>query len=299
MTEPPDVRYARPLEADAAVRRENLLLADGERTLLLRHSPPKPSAPPVLYVHGIQSHPGWFVGSAQALARAGHEVFQVTRRGSGPARDRRGDAASAGQLLDDVGSAVRYVLGQTGAEKVALLGVSWGGKLLAAYVVAHPAAVASLTLVAPGIAPRVDVSFPAKLAIAAARLFWPGKYFGIPLNEVEQFTDNPLMRQYLRDDPQRLLRATARFLVCSAMLDRALARAPAGSLACPTTLILARRDRIIDNAATRAEVERLTGGRARVFELDAPHTLEFEPHVEPFYELLARAVAGSRQIAGE
>jgi len=289
-----DVRYARPLEAGLAVGREELILPDGQPTLLLRHSPPEPCAPPVLYVHGIQSHPGWFVGSAQALARAGHEVFQVTRRGSGPARQRRGDAASAGQLLDDVESAVRYVLGQTGADKVALLGVSWGGKLLVAYVLAHPLAVASLTLVAPGIAPRVDVPFPTKLAIAAARLFWPGKCFDIPLNEVELFTDNPLMRQYLRDDSQRLLRATARFLVCSAMLDRALARAPAGALDCPTALVLARRDRIIDNAATRAEVDRLTGGRASVFELDAAHTIEFEPDVGPFYELLARAVAGDR-----
>ena len=83
----------------------------------------------------------------------------MTRRGSGDGPGRRGDAASAGQLLDDTDAAVDYVLKKTAAEGLALLGVSWGGKLLAAYLLRRPAAgrVRSLTLVAPGIVPRVDV----------------------------------------------------------------------------------------------------------------------------------------------
>jgi len=291
-----EAALARPLEADVSVACESLVLADGCQTLLLRHRPPgAATGPPVLYVHGIQSHPGWFVGSAQALARAGHEVFQVTRRGSGPARTGRGDAASSGQLLDDVESAVRYVLDQTKAERLSLLGVSWGGKLLAAYALTARSAMASLTLVAPGIVPRVDVSVRTKLAIAAARVCCPGRLFDIPLNDVALFTDNPVMRAYLRGDPHRLHRASARFLVASAVLDRAIARAPAGSLPVPTTLILARRDRIIDNAATRAEMDRLSGGACEVLELNAAHTIEFEPDVRPFYDSLCKAVAGGRE----
>ena len=290
-----ELSFARPLERDVPLRRETWVLPDGCETLVLRHVPAGRKGPPVLYVHGIQSHPGWFVGSAQALARAGHEVFQVTRRGSGPAGAGRGDAASARQLLDDVASAARCVLDKSGAEKLALVGVSWGGKLLAAYAPAADAPAATLTLVTPGIVPRVDVSLRTKLAIAAARCCCPRKYFDIPLSDPELFTDNPPMREYLQGDPHRLHRATARFLVASAVLDKALARAPAGSVRLPTTLILARRDRIIDNAATRAEVARLTAGRAEVFELDAAHSIEFEPDVRGFYDLLCRAVAGDRE----
>ncbi|KPK86054.1 MAG: hypothetical protein AMJ81_02155 [Phycisphaerae bacterium SM23_33] len=274
------------------VRRETLRLPDGCETLLLRHVPPASAdrGLPVLYVHGIQSHPGWFMGSAQALARAGGEVFQVTRRGSGEAAVGRGDAASAGQLLDDLTAAVDHVTARTGAERLALVGVSWGGKLLVAWALEAPRPAASLTLVAPGIVPIVDLPLRTKLGIAAAGLCCPRSRFDIPLNDVSLFTDDSAMREYLRGDRHRLHRATARFLVASAMLDRRLARAPKAALRLPTTLLLARRDRIINNAATRDALERLTGGRVKVFELDAAHTIEFEPDPAAFHRLLCQAV---------
>ena len=295
MTRAEEMSLAGPLADDVRTRRGSLLLADGHAVAVLRHSPPEPATrTPVLYVHGIQSHPGWFVGSAQALARAGHEVFQVTRRGSGLTAARRGDAASARQLLDDVDAAVEHVRSETGSADVALLGVSWGGKLLTAYALQAAAPVTSLTLVAPGIAPRVDMPGTTKLAIAAARCLWPRKYFDIPLNDVSLFTDNPPMRDYLAADPLRLHRATARLLVASALLDRMIARAPS-ALELPVTLILARRDRIIDNAATAEVVRRLTGGRVNVVEIDAAHSIEFEPDPAAFHDVLRAAVKHSRE----
>ncbi len=249
---------------------------------------------PVLYVHGIQSHPGWFVGSAAALAERGHEVFQVTRRGSGRAVTARGHADSARQLLGDVDAACRFVLDRSGAGRLHLLGVSWGGKLLACYGVAgkHTEAIASLTMVAPGIAPKVSVSPATKLAIAASLILSPRRRFEIPLSQVELFTDNEAMQAYLRGDPYRLQEATARFLYTSRRLDGLLKRAHAGALTMPTTLILARRDRIIDNAATRRMVERLTAGLPVVQELDGAHTLEFEQETGPYYQALALALGG-------
>lgn len=292
------LRLARPLGGDVPCRRQRLRLPDGVHTPLLRHVPPATTGLPVLYVHGIQSHPGWYTHSAQALARAGHEVFQVTRRGSGDSHLRRGDSASAAQLLDDVAAAVDYVLEQTAAEGLAMLGVSWGGKLLVAYLLARPAGrVRSLTLLAPGIVPRVDVPAPTKLAIAACRLLRPKKYFNIPLSDVVLFTDNPAMQAYLRGDPHRLGRATVRLLFASAVLDRQIARARQAALTTPTTLILARRDRIIDNQATAALLDRLTGGSAQVVEFDAAHTIEFEPDMGEFLQTLCRAVEAGTDAA--
>ena len=295
MTPADALNLARPVQADVNFRRETLALPDGRETQVFRHVRPASAGWPVLYLHGIQSHPGWFVGSAQALARAGHEVFQPARRGSGLARADRGDCASVRQLIEDVAAGAQHVLGETKAEKLALVGVSWGGKLATAYALTAADPLGALVLVAPGIAARVDVPLRTKLAIAAARCCWAGRRFPIPLNDPELFTDNPPMQEYLRGDSHRLHRASARFLVASALLDRMLARAPAGSLKLPTTLILARRDRIIDNVATRSAVERLTAGRARVVEVDACHTIEFEPDVRGFYDLLCEAVAGGRE----
>jgi len=281
---------ARQLQPDAQPRRQVLVLPGGYETPVYVHAA-RPGRVPVLYVHGIQSHPGWFVGSAGHLASKGWPVFQVTRRGSGENRRDRGHAASAGQLLDDTAAAVDFALASTAASRVHLVGVSWGGKLLAAYVATRGAAkIASLTLVAPGIVPRIDVPAWTKAAIGVSLVACPRKRFVIPLNDVSLFTDNEQMRQYLRTDPDRLLWATARFFWASRQLDRTLARAPRGAIAVATTLILAGRDRIIDNDATRRAVDSLTEGAASVVTLDGSHTLEFESNAQPLYDSLVAAL---------
>jgi alpha-beta hydrolase superfamily lysophospholipase len=106
---------------------------------------------------------------------------------------------------------------------------------------------------------------------------------------VELFTDNKAMQSFLRCDPCRLHKATSRFLYASRRLDTMLSSACNGAIAAPTTLILAGRDRIIDNAATRGVVARLTAGSAVVEELDGCHSLEFETNPLPFLQVLEQA----------
>ena len=296
------MNYQRPTPIPAFVppparhpQRRILKLSDGYETSVYVHHPPTSAPPevrPVLYVHGIQSHPGWFYGSAMILAEAGHTVFQVTRRGSGDNTTARGHARSMGVLLEDMKTVCDFVLDEADAKQLHLLGVSWGGKLATAFA-AGPSAtdvIASLTLVAPGIKTPLDVSFTTKLLIAASLLVWPRWRFAIPLNDVELFTDNDEMRDYLREDPYRLHKATAKLLYVSRTLDRKLARTPPDSLTIPTTLILAGRDRIIDNAATEQFVKHLSSNQLRTVELDGAHTLEFEPDPAPLYRAIIEAV---------
>ncbi len=286
---------SRPLGGDDRPQRRTLRLDDGYETPVYVYGRQcAPACPPVLYVHGIQSHPGWFAGSCAQLARAGHQVFAVCRRGSGDNAGHRGHASWAEQLLSDVETAGRYALQVSGRASLALVGVSWGGKLLACYAASpqRQIDIASLALVAPGIVSRVDMSLAEKLAVALTLLVAPQRRFDIPLSDVELFTDNPAMQDYLRADAHRLTRATARFLYASRQLDAMLRSAGEGAIAAPTTLILADRDRIVDNAATRRVVNRLTGGRVKVEELTGAHTLEFEADPQPLYEALAAAVSG-------
>jgi len=247
--------------------------------------------PPVLYLHGIQSHPGWFFASAGQLAANGHEVFQVTRRGSGANRSDRGHARSAGQILDDVHASVRFVLDQTGSRRLALVGVSWGGKLAAAFCASseNVEAIASLTLVAPGILPLIDVSPITKLAIAVCLLVRPRARFAIPLGEPELFTNNEPMQEFLRGDELALHCATARFMYVNRCLERLVGRAPVGRLTMPVTLILSAEDRIIDSEATARLITRLTDGRAEVISLNGAHTLEFQEDPSAFHQALLAA----------
>jgi alpha-beta hydrolase superfamily lysophospholipase len=248
---------------------------------------------PVVYLHGIQSHPGWYVASSQALRDNGHAVYQITRRGSGDNMRQRGHARTAGQLLRDVDAACRFAIEQTGLPTCHLLGVSWGGKLAAAYMAAHKrtAEIASLTMVAPGIAGQVRPPFATQLAAGLCFGVWPTKRLAIPLDDVELFTDNEPMRAYLRADACQLHHGTARLFVISKRLDWMIRGTKPGCIDVPTTLLLAERDRIIHNAKTAHAVNRLTDDRAAVRMLDACHTMDFEPDPSEFLAALVEAVA--------
>ena len=285
------MRPARPADLLRQPECLRLRLPDGRETPAFLHRPEETRAMPVVYLHGIQSHPGWFFASAEKLAGRGHMVYQPTRRGSGGSDTAPGHAASAEQLLDDVAAACAEAQRVAGATAVHVAGVSWGGKLAAAYAARRECdGVASLTLIAPGIAPRVDVSITTKLSIALSLLICPRRTFPIPLSDPALFTASEPVQEYIRTDPSSLRRATARFFYTSRQLDRMLARAPDGAIRSPTTLMLASRDRIVDNAATRACVERLTAGRAEVLQLPGAHTLEFEPDLRPLNDALAAAI---------
>ena len=295
---PHDLPLSRSISEDKLPQRVMLRLDDGYQSPVYVHqSPGEEKGLPVLYLHGIQSHPGWFAGSAAAIARFGWRVFQVTRRGSGENGADRGHVRSARGLISDVHAAARLAMERTGKESLHLLGVSWGGKL-AACCAANAAwrdQLASLTLVAPGIAPRVDVSSATKLAIGLCLLAAPHRRFDIPLGEPEMFTDNEPMLRYLRNDGFALHRATARFLYASSRLDRMLRRARRGCISAPTTLLLADRDRIIDNERTQRVIEHLTDGRAEVRNFPAAHVLEFEPDPTFLHEALIEALSRSER----
>lgn len=294
---------SRPVPPEVRLDRTTVELSDGYKTpahvYTAQAAQPQPQRlDPVVYLHGIQSHPGWFSGSAGYLASFGHPVLLPTRRGSGANNHARGDAASAELLCQDVAACCRAAMARFDAPRVRLVGVSWGGKLAAAFCLRRwpGVEVGSLTMVAPGIVSKVDVPLSRKLAIALALLGRPAPgaprgsaMFDVPLSDVELFTDNPPMRDYLARDPYRLHRATARFLFASRRLDSML-RAARGALSLPTTLLLARRDRIVDNDATGRSIAHLTAGKAHVEQLDAAHTIEFEPNPAAFHAALLTAV---------
>lgn len=242
----------------------------------------------VLYLHGIQSHGLWFEGSAGRLAEAGFTVLLADRRGSGRNDAARGDVSGGVSrwLADGLELAAHLARG-TGRPKVHLVAVSWGGKLAALLAEAAPERFSSLTLVAPGFFPAVDLAWPAKCRVAASAVLQPQRLFAIPLNEPELFTANPDRLEFLRRDERRLLAVTARFLVQSRRLDGLVRRSDL-RLAAPAKLFLAGRDRIIRNQPTLGLFRGWRAPRkALSYHPEAAHTLEFEPSPNPFFSDLA------------
>lgn len=230
-----------------------------------------------IVLHGVQSHSGWYHHLGETLARAGYATSFPNRRGSGPHQQDRGHAPSASRLLDDLSEWIGHVKRGEPSLPVALAGISWGGKLAVLTAARRPDLVDALALICPGLQPRVGVSLVEKLRIARAVLFNRRKTFPIPLADPALFTDAPEKREFIRNDPLSLRRATAGLLFASFVIDRRVKRAP-GKIRQPALLMLAGRDRIVDNARTLAYFDRIATTDRRVIDYpEGCHTLEFDP----------------------
>jgi acylglycerol lipase len=246
--------------------------------------PPAGSRPAVafIYVHGIQSHGGWFEWSASLLAQTGHAVLLPDRRGSGLNRRSPGDTPSAERWLADIDELAHWLETQYAIKRFGVVGVSWGGKLAIAWALRNSGRVERLLLVAPGLFPAVDIGVIGRLRVGLALLSGGRRRFPIPLDDPRLFTDNPAGRAFINDDPLKLTHATARFLRQSSKLDRQLAKAAPGSLRVPVALALAARDRIIRNHRTEQWLRRSAARPPVVRVFSAAHTLEFENSVTAF-----------------
>jgi len=260
--------------------------------------PDKPRAA-LLYLHGIQSHSGWYEASSRRLASSGVAVYQIERRGSGTdGAHERGHVDRAETWLQDVAAAAELVRRETGLSRLHLMGVSWGGKLALVCAAHRPDLYRSLILAAPGIFSRADVGLATKIRVAQSLLFGRGlRRFSIPLADPHLFTENPERVRYIAEDPLSLREVTARFMFESRRLDRMVARA-ARTFRLPTFLALAERDRITDNRATRNLVEAMPASRRQIVEYPgAHHTLEFEPDPEPYFADLAAWIEQTESAA--
>lgn len=235
-----------------------------------------PARTPVIYLHGIQSHGGWYEWSASILAAGGRPVLMPDRRGSGLNAVDRGDVHASDDWLRDVDAVADWAAREFGTARVALAGVSWGGRLAAAWAASRHARVAGLLLLAPGIFARVGRSARYRARVVGQLLTRPSAHSRLPLDDPALFTDNPAAQAFIRADRLKLETASARFLYWSTMLERKVQRLPLGAIGCPTLLMLAGRDRIIHNEETTAWARRVCGGGLEIVEhAEDAHTLEF------------------------
>ena len=249
-----------------------------------RYWPADRPAGAVLYIHGIQSHCGWYEQSARRLQQAGFAVLQADRRGSGRNPQARGHAESHHQLINDALACGRRLLQATGRARFHLLGISWGGKLACALAAAERGVVRSLTLVCPGLFPIVGVSSAEKFRIGLSMVGNRERHFDIPLNDPDLFTSQPQWIKFLQADELSLRQVTASFFLATRRMDSVLRDLPKGD-PMPLHLMVAGRDQIIDSEKTVKFVRDLHWPETRITRYpEARHTLEFEPVCEEYGE---------------
>jgi acylglycerol lipase len=268
----------------------NFYTAAGGRRLALRtwNANPSPKAQ-LVFLHGITSHGGWYARSCEHLVQARFDVHFLDRRGSGLNVDQPGDVDRWIIWVDDVAA---YLEQLRGGPPIVLCGISWGGKLAAAVARRHPGLIQALALICPGLySPHEPGLFKRAALAAPAGARGQKRRVRIPLERPALFTDSAAWQEFIAHDPLTLRRITWRFAREDRRLTR-YARQAAPFLHMPLLLILAGRDRIVDNPRTRVFFNR-TGARHRTLieYPNAAHTLEFETEPESYFADLANWAA--------
>lgn len=231
----------------------------------------------VIALHGIQSHSGWYEYSSQRLAGAGYVVYFADRRGSGTNAVDRGHADHGLRLIHDVRQLLQLAVREQPNLPATLLGVSWGGKLAAACAAQLPNLIQQLILLYPAIEPRLRPNlWQSQLLNFAKRHDIRRRPVKLPLTDPALFTDVPEFQQQIATDPLALHTVTTGFLNSGRDLDDVI-RQHADQIRQRTLLMLAGKDRIIDNQKTRRCVAGFAATDLQIREYpNAAHTLEFD-----------------------
>ena len=186
-------------------------------------------------------------------------------------------------MIHDVTQFLTFVVAERNRQQptvpVILLGVSWGGKLAAVVGGRRPDLCDGIALLYPGLKTHVTPSWwqrrLLKLAMATGK---HRRQVPIPLDDPQLFTAEPEWQRFIREDKLALHQATVGFLSASVALDAEVPQAMR-QIRRPLLMMLAGKDRIIDNPATQALFETVaTPDRRLLVYEDAAHTLEFEPN---------------------
>jgi acylglycerol lipase len=267
------------------------LSSDGRR---LRYRQWEEGANPdaLVYLHGIESHSGWFSECAHLIERMNVSVYALDRRGSGLNEETRGDCRDFRQLAEDV---IKFVDSIRDAhDRIHLAALSWGGKLAVATDMLHPGIFSTVSLVSPGFFPRVTPRSCERISIAVDWIIRPHALHAIPIKD-EMFTSIPTHLEYIANDPLRLHRVTASFYRESVRLDRFL-KNRGYQWTAPTQALLAESDAIVDTRKTRRMLESLNAEpkRIRIY-TGCNHSLQFEKPGEVAQDIVEWMQIGRRE----
>ncbi|RMH32313.1 MAG: alpha/beta fold hydrolase [Nitrospirae bacterium] len=237
---------------------------------------------PVVILHGLQSHAGWFTHSAEYLAQSGFSVYAMDRRGSGLSREARGHCTDFHDLIREVEVAVRHSAHSHHVSQVHLLGHCFGAILALAYACTFPKNVRSLVLATPGLFTRIGLPLRTILNVLLAHACGRTINVSIPLAPA-MFSELDAYASFIADDPLALHEMTGSFVV-QCFKARRFIRRHSSRLSVPIMVCCAGLDEISDNAKTRRWFDAVPAISKVLIEYPkAKHLLEFSGHQQDFF----------------
>lgn len=232
--------------------------------------PAKNGAPVAVYLHGLESHMGWFFNIAEELNLKGINVYAFDRRGSGLNRESCKNFCSK-YILSDLKIFLDLVRQENPGSKIFIIGLCLGGKIAVSFASCFENYADGLILVSPSLKSKLKFSLPEILSI----LFRPNSMLKIPIED-RMFTSNEKHLKHIQKDPMRLHYIPACHLLEIVKMDALVKKALTG-LKMPVLLMLAGIDKIIDTASIKKWFQALPSPdkTIKVYK-DSHHLLTFE-----------------------
>lgn len=275
-----------------AGRVERITTPDGV-SLAVRIFNADANRPPVVLLHGLQSHSGWFVQSCRHLALLGHPVHAFDRRGSGLSGARRGDIPAHGQMVDDLDLIVEHARHLHAAPSVIVVGHCLGAVPAILFATRNPHRVRSLVLATPALhvrptLPPMDMLRTAWAQITASECQVPIPYPAEMLADAQEYLS------FIQNDDLSLASLTSRSYI-EILRARRTALGRPRCLDMPVFAALAGRDAILDNPASEAFLRTISPSGSRlVTYASARHILEFSHERDAFFRDLGEWLGEDR-----
>jgi acylglycerol lipase len=249
--------------------------------LYYNYWPAKKGAPCVVYLHGLESHMGWFFNLAGYLNSSGINVYAFDRRGSGLNRDSCKNFCSR-YVLNDLKAFLDIVKEENPNSKIFLIGLCLGGKIAASFASSYPDYLDGLVLISPSFKTKLKFSLMSIFSI----LFKPNSLLKIPIED-KMFTSNEKYLKHVKKDAMRLHYIPAHHLLEIAKMDRFVKDA-SRTMRIPVLLMLAGIDDIIDTKSVKKWYEKLPSEdkTIKVYK-DFHHILTFEENAGVVLECVA------------
>lgn len=237
-----------------------------------------------LLVHGLGAHGGWFesLGRRLKVRRVYSLAFDLT--GFGSRKVER--FVTYEQWLEDLMLAAGRLKEETGGKPMFLIGNSMGAVIAAqAASTLGPAGLVLLTPGFEGYPGTFTLSYRLRTILRA--LINPECEFSLPY-DWQTISRDPSVRQWIAADSDKRLAVPGKMAIELLKLTRRALEA-GKIIQCPTLMVTAGDDRIVDNRASERFFKRLScaGKEHRHFD-EAWHDLPFDPAVDELVEDLVQ-----------
>ena len=241
---------------------------------------------PVVLVHGLQSHSGWFVQAARRVASIGHNVYAFDRCGSGLSTAEGDPGRELAGLVEEIDAVATHALSESVRTSVYLLAYCFGALPALLYAALYrPERVAGVVLATPAFFTRPQLPLRSQGRVVWSVLSRRPRRIGLPFLPHHFSELDPFIKS-IRDDPLALWEVPARLLFEA---RRARARLPQAARALQTPLLVAMAgdDPICDNRRNRRLLHSVRAPVELHEYAGARHILEFSRQREAFLGDLA------------